>query len=150
MNPCEATSATRMALRSSSFVADMAEGNVVGSMSEIEERVPEAMRRCSLTRMVVSVSMSEGEGDAEAVVVDTAMKVLAEDRVGVKNWGEKRYTSAEFVSAPNQVRNVSASSHGPIVSVREGTGRRLCTVILNASERISKRLFTKAITRNRV
>jgi hypothetical protein len=150
MNPCEATSATRMALRSSSFVADMAEGDVVGSMSEIEERVPEAMRRCSLTRMVVSVSMSEGEGDAKAVVGDTAMKVLAEDRVGVKNWGEKRYTSAEFVSAPNQVRNVSASSHGPIVSVREGTGRRLCTVILNASERISKRLFTKAITRNRV
>lgn len=85
MNPCEATSATRMALRSSSFVADIVEGDVVGSMSEIEERVPEATRRCSLTRMVVSVRMSEGEGDAEAVVDDTAMKVLAEDGVGVKN-----------------------------------------------------------------
>ena len=84
MNPCEATSATRMALRSSSFVADIVEGDVVGSMSEIEERVPEATR-CSLTRMVVSVRMSEGEGDAEAVVDDTAMKVLAEDGVGVKN-----------------------------------------------------------------
>jgi len=150
MNPCEATSATRMALRSSSFVADMAEGDVVGSMSEIEESVPEATRRCSLTRMVVSARMSEGEGDTEAAVVEAALKVLAGDRAGVKNWGEKRYTSAEFVSAPSQVRNVSASSHGPIVSVREGRGRRLCTVILNASERISKRLFTKAITRNRL
>jgi len=149
MNPCEATSATRMALRRSSFVADMAEGDVVKSMSDTEEEsAPAATRRCSLARRVVSLRISEGAGHAEVVVDKVGLKILAEDRPGVRNWGEKRYTSAEFVSAPNQVMNVSASSHGPIVSVREGTGRRLCTVILNASERSSKRLFTKAITRN--
>ena len=133
----------------------MAEGDVVISISETEEEeesAPAATRRCSLTRRVVSLRISEGEEDAEVVVVvvdKVAFKTLAADiGPGVRNWGEKRYTSAEFVSAPNQVRNVSASSHGPIVSVREGTGRRLCTVILNASERSSKRLFKKAITRN--
>lgn len=39
--------------------------------------------------------------------------------------GQNRYTSAEFVSAESQVRNVSVSSQGPIVSVRAGMGRRL-------------------------
>lgn len=151
MNPCEATSATRTALRSSSFDGDMTKGDAVGSISEIEEEnTPEATPPCSLTTRVVSLRMSEGEGDAEAVVDEVAFKVMAEYTTGVKNWGEKRYTSAEFVSAPSQVRNVRASSHGPIVSVRSGTGRRLCTVILNASERISKRLFTKAMTRKRL
>jgi len=148
MNPCDATSATKMALRSSSFVADMVEGDVVEYVSEMEEEsAPEASRRCSSTRRVVSFRMPEGDGEAEAEV---ALIIFAEDRAVGRSWGEKRYTSAEFVSAPNQVRNVSASSHGPIVSVREGTGRRLCTVILNASERSSRRLFRKAITRKKI
>lgn len=60
--------------------------------------------------------------------------------------GRKRYTNAEFVSAESHVRKDSESSHGPIVSVRAGIGRRWCTVILNASERSSSTLFRSAIT----
>ena len=60
--------------------------------------------------------------------------------------GRKRYTNAELVRAASQVRNVSVSSHGPIVSLREGIGLRAWTAILNASDRNSNQLFKKAIT----
>ena len=60
--------------------------------------------------------------------------------------GRKRYTSAELVRAASQVRNVSVSSHGPIVSLREGIGLRAWTAILNASDRNSNQLLISDIT----
>lgn len=65
----------------------------------------------------------------------------------VEDRGQKRYTRAEFVNAPTQVKNSRVSNHGPIVSVREGMGRRLCTVILKASDRSSRTLLRKAMAR---
>ena len=60
--------------------------------------------------------------------------------------GRKRYTNAELVRAASQVRNVSVSSHGPIVSLREGIGLRAWTAILNASDRNSNQLLISDIT----
>ena len=61
-------------------------------------------------------------------------------------WGRKRYTRAEFVRAENQARKERQSSHGPIVSVRWGSGWRKWVTILNASEGNSTTLLSRDIT----
>lgn len=53
---------------------------------------------------------------------------------------------AELIRAESQVRNVRESSQGPMVSLREGMGRRVCTAILNASERSSSQLLRRDMT----
>lgn len=49
----------------------------------------------------------------------------------------KRYTRAEVVREPSQVRKERESSQGPIVSARHGVGRCISTQILMASVRSS-------------
>ena len=77
------------------------------------------------------------DADADAADVSFIVAVV---------WGRKRYTRAELVRAENQVRKERQSSHGPIVSVRWGSGWRKCLTILNASEGNSTTLLSRDIT----
>ena len=58
----------------------------------------------------------------------------------------KRYTSAAFVNAARRVIVESTLFHEPIDSARTGTGRRMFTHSLSASERSSNQLLMKPIT----
>ena len=58
----------------------------------------------------------------------------------------KRNTRAELVRAESQERKARQLIQGPMVSVRIGSGRRKCVTSLNASERNSTILFSRAIT----
>ena len=74
--------------------------------------------------------------------------VLASAVMRYGSW--KRNTRAELVRAESQERKERQFIHGPMVSVRIGSGRRKCVTSLNASERNSTILFSRAITNQKI
>src|SRR6266702_387923 len=101
-----------------------------------------AARRTMYPWLAASAMNRARETTAHVATLDSLESVGDAARCGL--W--KRKTRAELVRAESQERKERQSSQGPIESVRFESGRRKCVTSLNASERNSTILLSRAIT----